>query len=140
MVDPIVRFLRFASFAICAIVIVAFAIFAIDQTKTASGHQVQEITGTPTAQTASPDTSAPAAGAGAGQGATAEASGASSASHENPVHRGIDDVAEALTSPFAGVISAASSEWANQGVRLVLALLVYGFGLGYLARVLRVRV
>ena len=32
-----------------------------------------------------------------------------------------------------------NSQWAIRGVRLLLALLVYGFGLGYLARVIRVR-
>ena len=45
-----------------------------------------------------------------------------------------------LTSPFSGIVSASSSEWADHGVRLLLALLVYGFGLGFLARALRVRV
>ncbi len=50
----------------------------------------------------------------------------------------MDEVAEEVTAPVSGLVSS-SSEWANHGIRLVFALLVYGFGLGYLARVLRVR-
>ena len=41
---------------------------------------------------------------------------------------------------FAGIVSNSDSEWATRSVRLFFALLVYGFGLGFLARTLRVRV
>jgi hypothetical protein len=116
--------LRLASFVICLIVIVSFTVFALNQTKTASNHQTEEISG-PTASTR------------AGASTT---SGTSTAGHEGGLHRAIEETSEQLTSPFAGVVSGASSEWASRGVRLLLALAVYGFGLGYLARVLRVRV
>ncbi len=56
------------------------------------------------------------------------------------MHRTIDEASEELTSPFAGLVSGSSSEWVIRGVKLLLALAVYGFGLSYLARVLRVRV
>jgi hypothetical protein len=56
------------------------------------------------------------------------------------VRRAIDDASEWLTSPFAGLTSASHSEWANHGIDLALALAVYGFGVGFLARTLRVRV
>jgi hypothetical protein len=118
VVSPIVRLLRLASFVICAIVIVSFAIFVVDQTKTASAHQTEAVSGRPSGSASAP-TSTP---------------------HENVVHRTIDEASEKLTSPFAGVVSGSSSEWAIRGVKLLLALVVYGFGLGYLARVLRVRV
>jgi hypothetical protein len=36
-------------------------------------------------------------------------------------------------------VVSSSSEWTTRSVKLLLALLVYGFGLGYLARVVRVR-
>jgi hypothetical protein len=38
------------------------------------------------------------------------------------------------------VLSGSSSEWATRATKLLLALLVYGFGLGFLARLLAVRV
>jgi hypothetical protein len=119
----IVRLLRFASIAICIIVIASFAIFAVDQTQSASNHQTEEITGGPgvTAST---------------RGGTARAP----ATHESAVHRTIDEASDQLTSPFAGVVSGSSSEWVIRGVKLLLALAVYGFGLGYLARTLRIRV
>jgi hypothetical protein len=118
VLSPIVRFIRLASFVICAIVIVSFAIFVIDQTKTASAHQAAEVSGSAAVSTGAPTSTA----------------------HENVVHRTIDEASEKLTSPFASVVSGSSSEWAIRGIKLLLALVVYGFGLGYVARVLRVRV
>jgi hypothetical protein len=108
--------LRLASIVICLIVIASFLVFAVNQTSSASGHQREELGETPApAQTLAKP-------------------------HENSIHKGLDEVSETLTSPFGGIVSDASSEWANRTVRLILALLVYGFGLGYLARLVRVRV
>ena len=56
------------------------------------------------------------------------------------MHSRLDEASEQLTSPFAGLVSGSSSEWVIRGVKLLLAFAVYGFGLSYLARVLRVRV
>ncbi|MCW3068073.1 MAG: hypothetical protein JWL67_698 [Solirubrobacterales bacterium] len=103
---------------ICLIVIASFVVFAVDQTKSASGRQQVQI-----------ESGAPA---GAGSG--------TASSHESGVHKTIDEASSQLTSPFSGIASASSSEWAERGTRLLLALLVYGFGLGFLARTLRVRV
>ncbi len=119
MISSIVRLLRLASIAICVIVIASFAIFVVDQATSASKHQTEEITG-------------PSAGAGAGAGR--------SSTHPSSVHKAIDEASERLTSPFAGLVSGSSSEWVIRGVKLLLALAVYGFGLGFLARMLRVRV
>jgi hypothetical protein len=113
----IVRLLRLASLVICAIVIASFAIFVINQTKSASARQ--------TAAIAEPGR------------VVGNSSGRSA--HESSAHKDIDEAAEQLTSPFAGVVSSSSSEWLIRGVKLLLALAVYGFGLGFLARVLRVR-
>jgi hypothetical protein len=115
VVSTLVKLLRLASLLICAIVIASFATFTVEQTKTASGHQTEEIAGA-----AKPLPSTPA--------------------HEGTVHKALDEAFDELTSPFAGIVSGTSSEWAIRGVKLLLALLVYGFGLSYLARVLRVRV
>lgn len=118
MIFSIVRLLRLASIVICVIVIASFALFVLDQTKTASKHQTAEIVGGPAVTTGS----------------------GSSTSHESTAHKAIDEASEQLTSPFAGVVSGSSSEWVIRGVKLLLALAVYGFGLGYLSRMLRVRV
>ena len=111
--------MRLASLVICLIVIVSFAIFAVDQTKGASTHQQQELT----VGTRDPTGNSPK----------------STATHESGLHEAIDEASNKLTSPFSGVTSGSSSEWAIHGVNLLLALAVYGFGLGYLARVIRVR-
>jgi len=118
VVSSIVGLLRLASIAICVIVIASFAIFVYDQSKSASSHQTQAIT-VKTSTTRSP---------------------ATSGTKKSSVHQAIDEASEQLTSPFAGVISGTSSEWLIRGVKLLLALAVYGFGLGFLARALRVRV
>ena len=115
MVGVIVRLLRIASLVICLIVIASFAIFVVDESKAASAHQTQEISSGPSATTKS---SAPPGG----------------------VHKAIDEASEKLTSPFAGLVSSSNSEWLIRGVKLLLALAVYGFGVSYLARVLHVRV
>ncbi len=114
----VIRLLRIASVSICALVLVSFLVFAVQQTKEGSLHQQQEIT-------------SPAA-------AEASNHAKSAAPHEGTLHKALTDTSNKLTAPFAGLVSS-SSEWASRGIKLVLALLVYGFGLGYLARVLRVR-
>jgi hypothetical protein len=120
VIAPFVRLLRLASLVICAIVIASFAVFAVDQTKSASNHQQEQInTG-----------SSPSGSEGAAKGR----------SHEGGFHKAIDDASSRLTSPFSGVLSGSSSEWATRATKLLLALLVYGFGLGFLARFLAVRV
>jgi hypothetical protein len=117
VVSTIVKLMRIASFLICAIVTVSFAIFVIEQSRSASAHQAREITD----GTSAPETP-------------------SSAKHEGSAHKAIDEASEKLTSPFAGIVSGTHSEWASRGGKLVLALAIYGFGLGFLARVIRVRV
>jgi hypothetical protein len=102
------------------IVIASFAIFVVDQSKSASAHQTQEIT--------------------SGSLISGSSANTHSTAGESGIHKTIDEASEKLTSPFAGVVSGSSSEWVVRGVKLLLALAVYGFGFGYLARVLRVRV
>jgi hypothetical protein len=121
VVSSIVRVLRLASLVICAIVIASFAIFALDQTKTASKHQTEEVTGSSSTASTS------------GGGSSPSAKG-----HESSLHKAIDNASDDFTSPFAGVVSGSSSEWLSRGVKLLLALLVYGVGVGFVARALRI--
>jgi hypothetical protein len=114
VISAVVRLLRLASLVICAIVLASFAAFAVDQTKSASAHQTQEITG------------------------NGGASGEKPKQGETGVRKTLDEASDELTSPFAGIVSGSSSEWVVRGVKLLLALAVYGFGLSFLARVIRV--
>ena len=115
MLGGLAKLLRIASVLICLVVILSFIVFAVNQTKSASGHQREEL----------------------GETASAVHHGATT-NKKGTIRKALDEASEELTSPFAGIVSS-SSEWADHGVRLILALLVYGFGLGFLARVLRVR-
>jgi len=133
-VAPLARILRLASIVICLIVGASFALFAINKTSGAAAHQQALVN----------EDGAPATGTRpANQPAATQAGGASGATNASPAHEGslrsdIDDAANTLTSPFAGIISGTDSQWTSRIVKLLLALAVYGFGLGFLARVLRV--
>jgi hypothetical protein len=119
----IAKLLTAVSMAACLVVIASFGIFAINQTSNASAHQQEEVLGQPVSTAT-----------------TTTASGGPAPPKEGTVHRTIDDVANELTSPFSSITAGSSSEWVVRGVGLLGALIVYGFGLGYLARVIRVRV
>lgn len=107
--------LRLASWIICLIVVASFIVFVVDQTSAASTHQQEELGGAAHTSKTSPK-------------------------HESTLHKKIDETSDFFTSPFAAAVSGSSSQWVIHGVKTVLALLIYGLGLGYLARVLRVRV
>jgi hypothetical protein len=121
------RLLRLASVVICLITIASFALFAVNRTGAASAHQQSVLNGEV------PSSDATNA---AGTNVAAPAKGGE---HEGTVRRAVDDASNAITSPFSGVVSS-HSEWTTRSVRLLLALAVFGFGLGYLARLIRVRV
>jgi hypothetical protein len=108
--------LRLASWIICLIVVASFLVFVVNQTSSASTHQQEELNG------------------------NAAPSGAPAPKHESALHKKIDEASDFFTSPFSAVVSGSTSQWAIHGVKTVLALLIYGFGLSYLARVIRVRV
>jgi hypothetical protein len=116
--------LRLASLVICLIVIASFTIFVVNQTSSASTHQQEELGGTPTTTTVTPGSPPPK----------------TQPPHKSTVHKTIDEASDELTSPFSGITSGFSSQWAIRGIKLLLALVLYGFGLGFLARVIRVRV
>ena len=80
---------------ICLIVIASFVVFAVDQTKTASTHQQEQLAGGPPATTTGP--SAPNAAGGKGP------------AHEGGVHKVIDEASGKLTSPFSGIVSGIST-------------------------------
>jgi hypothetical protein len=55
--------------------------------------------------------------------------------HQGKFHETVDDANDVLLAPFANVIDS-NSAWVNHGVPALLALLIYGFGLGMLANML----
>jgi hypothetical protein len=113
MATAAVKVMRAASIVLCLIVIASFLLFAVNQTSTASGKQQEELGSKPVAtQTAA------------------------ESKHESGARQTLDEITETLTSPVDGV---SSSEWGERSLRLIFALLVYGFALGFLARALRVR-
>ena len=120
MVAALTRTLRLASIVICLIVAASFAIFAIQQTESASGQQTEAV------NSSNPNVVNPAS--------------RPVGTKKGTVHRVIDEAAEAVTSPFSGIVSGSSSQWVIHLVKTALALFFYGFVLGYLARVIRVRV
>jgi hypothetical protein len=115
--------MRLASWVICLIVAASFLVFVIDQTGSASTHQQNELSALPS------PTSTPAG-----------AEPTKPAKHESTVHKTLDEAANVFTSPFSAAVSGSHSQWVIRGVKTLLALLVFGLGLSYLARVIRVRV
>jgi hypothetical protein len=122
---PLARIMHLASLVICLITIASFALFAINQTSAASTHQQRVISG----EVISP--SSPS---------TTTGSTAAGSEHKSSLRSAVDDASNAITSPFSGVVTGPHSEWTLRTIRLLLALAVYGFGLGFLARFVKVRV
>jgi hypothetical protein len=101
----------------CALVLLSFGMFARDQTAGASAHQQTElVAGSPS----TPSSSAP------------------SKPHAQP-RRFIDEAAKLLRTPFDAIVQS-SNVWVKEGLPTLFALIAYGLGLGYLARVVSVRV
>jgi hypothetical protein len=129
VLSGIASLLRLASILLCLVVCVSFALFAINQTSAASAHQQRELN----------NNELPAPTQAGTPGATTRPAGTDGRAKKGSVRRTIDEVAEGVTSPFSGLVVGSSSEWLKRTLLLLLALLVYGLGLGFLARSIRVR-
>jgi hypothetical protein len=106
------RLLATLSSVCCVLVLISFGLFAHDQMAGASQRQ----------QTAELPGGAPAVAS----------APAAPHKHAQP-RRFIDGAAHTLTAPFASVIQSTNA-WVDHGIPTVLALAVYGLGLGYLTR------
>jgi hypothetical protein len=105
------RALVLTSFVCCGLVIASFALFARDQLAGASEHQQSQL-----------------------------AANAPTSPGVAPIHHSgaqprkfIDGAASTLTAPFRSIVQS-DSAWVLHGVPTFFALLVYGVGLGFLAR------
>ncbi|MGZ6643353.1 MAG: hypothetical protein ACXVFK_15215 [Solirubrobacteraceae bacterium] len=115
--------LRLVSVVASLIVIVSFTLFAIDESRAASSASTRAIAGQRATSVADPSPS---------QEKLRERV------HGKP-REAVDDANDVLVRPFAWADQGSASLWARKGVPALLALAVYGFGLGYLARLLRIR-
>jgi len=99
-------------------VVLGWGLFAIDQTRAASTASAAEIADQRAAATPDPDPDQEAARERA----------------HGRVREAIDDVNDQLLRPFAPVAASSPSRWVRRSVPALLAVIVYGFGLGLLAR------
>lgn len=117
-----------ASAAMCLIAVGWFLGFAVEQSKKASAHQQAELSDTGAQQAPAPSGASTATGS---------SSNTSSSTKESGLREAVDKAFSTISSPFSGLTSGVSSAWMLHIVDTLLALLIYGFGLGYLARLLR---
>lgn len=116
------RILRLASIVICLIALASFVTFAVDEAGKGSSHQQAEVNG------AGPPTN------------TTTTNASSESKKKSGLHEAIDKAFSTLSSPFSGITSGTTSQWTIQIVDTLLVLLVYGFGLSFLARLLPGRI
>jgi len=110
------RVIRLAAIVLSLIVLISFGMFAVDQLRGASRHQQQELA---QGQRDAPGTLP------------------QPRRHKQP-RRFIDGAAHTLLEPFSG-ITTSKKPWINRTVPTLIGLLLYGFGLGFLARYARGR-
>jgi hypothetical protein len=104
------RVLVFASVVCCTLVAASFVFFARDQVAGASKHQQNELVAGAPAATAAPVVV-----------------------HHGQPRAFIDNAANTLTSPFSSLVHS-NNDWVTHGFPAAVALLVYGLGIGYVAR------
>jgi hypothetical protein len=108
------RLVTLVAWACCALICASFGLFAFNRLAGVSERQQL-----------------------AAAGQAAPTSTASAAHHpKSQPRRFIDGAASELTQPFASIVQS-HTPWADRGVPALLGLLVYGVGLGYLARYAR---
>jgi len=109
--------LRIAAILASVFLVLGWGLFALDQAQGASHESVAGIAGDPTTfSDPSPD-----------QERVREKV------HSKP-REFVDDVNDVLLSPFAGLTDNSGSKWVRRSIPALIALLVYGFGGGFLAR------
>jgi hypothetical protein len=117
--------IRIVAILTSGIVLLGFSLFAVDEMDRGSKNQqealARELDG---ADDVDPAAIAP----------SAEEEHAREAQH-GTVREGVDDANDVLLAPFANLIDSGNA-WVSHGVPTVLALLLYGLGLGFVANLL----
>jgi hypothetical protein len=115
------RVLRIAAMLVSVVIVLSFVLFAIDELNGASQRNEAKLA----------------------QDLEANPPPAAERQREKDhgtIREAIDDANDVVVSPFQGITSSDDSLWVQRGVPALLALLVFGFGLGFLARYTRGRV
>jgi hypothetical protein len=112
------RLLRLAAIVCSLLVVAGWGWFALDETSAASKSTQQEIAGREATRAPDPDPEQ--------ESARENAHGA--------VREAIDDANDVLLRPFAPLVENNDNKWVRRSVPAFLALVLYGFGLGLLAR------
>ncbi len=110
--------LRLLSIVLSGIVLLGWVLFAVTTTGEASRQTAAEVAGRQASSRPDPSPE---------QERDREAA-------NGTVREAIDDANDILLAPFADVGAGSESRWVRRTVPAVLALLVYGLGLGFLAR------
>ncbi len=110
------RLLRLISIVICLIALASFVTFAVEQVGNGSSRQQAAVN--------------------AAEGSRGQPATESKAGHKSGLHEAIDKAFSTLASPFSGITSGSHSQWTIEIVNTLLVLLVYGFALSFLARLL----
>jgi hypothetical protein len=116
-------FVRLVAIVASGLVLLGFAYFATDEMGRGSQNQQNELTRQLTAEDPAPVAPSP------DQEADRERA-------NGPVREIVDDANDLLLGPFTGLVSASNDRWVTHGVPALLALLLYGVGLGMLANML----
>jgi hypothetical protein len=115
------RVLRIAAILVSVVIVLSFVLFAIDELSGASQRNEAKLA----------------------QDLEANPPPAAERQREKDhgsIRETIDDANDVVVSPFQGIVSSNDSRWVQRGVPALLALLIFGFGLGFLARYTRGRV
>jgi len=110
--------LRVAAMLACACILLSFLLFALDESSTASKRSQDAIAGRSASRTTDP---------------SPQQERARERAHSQP-REVVDDINDVLMAPFTWAEPEGRDRWARRGVPLLVALVVYGFGLGFLAR------
>jgi hypothetical protein len=112
--------LRWVAILASLVILLSFAFFVADEAKHGSQTQQNQLSGT---QSPNPTP--------ANERARQRAHG--------KFREAVDDLDDDLLSPFTGIVSKHANKWVARGVPTLLALLIWGFGLGFLSRFMRAR-
>jgi hypothetical protein len=117
--------IRLVAMVMSGFVLFGFAFFASDELDRGSKTQQRALSNEIAGVTENPDPIA----------RTAADEAAREAAHST-LREVVDDVNDVLLGPFAGVVDSDDDVWVERGVPTLMALLLYGVGLGFLANML----
>jgi hypothetical protein len=117
--------IRLVAIVTSGLVLFGFAYFATDEMSRGSQNQQNELARQLEGTAAEPTPIAPTPD----QEADRE-------KLNGPVREFVEDANDLLLGPFAGLVENAEDRWVTHGVPALLALLLYGLGLGMLANML----